>query len=226
LNKPPNFATLLTKSNKKCNTTYIKARDSEKPHFSGKVLDAAERAQRTLDAIGAPVVNMVAGSSSPAYRQLRWAKQAHLNPHDFEWCEVPGDPSAGLLPRFWKNAVVLGVNPDTMRSARAANSNRGERVDQAIVYEHNGIRVGVSSDDDDMIFGHQIIWDTPSRPGYLPSHDAATVAVRLGRGPLRVTMGLWFPDQKNLVVPSGVEIVEAGIPIDSLTDKYSHTALF
>lgn len=196
------------------------AGDPEKPHFSKAVLNTSERAQRMLGKIGAPLVNMVTGSSFSEYVQLQWAKQPHLNPEDFEWCEVPGDPDAGLVPRFWKKAAVLGVSVESYHSAwRTADTDKDgsrlhERMLQAVAYEAEGtIRIGTRQGNRTFQeFGVDHVWTD-------------TIAMRLGRGPLKATMGLWFPDRQELVIPDGVRVLEAALPIEDLADAYPYTRL-
>lgn len=184
----------------------------EQPHFSAKTIDIAEKAQRFQW-----LAKRVAASRSPAYVQLRWHKLPDVDPDSIDWAEtVPGDPKAGRLPRNWRNAVVLGISRKVLAGLSAHDPENDTYAKDVVAYESDGIvRVGVNPDSDHLFGG---------APYWYNGEDILTVAMRLGRGPLKAAMGQ-YSLAKGLMIPEGTIVVQPSIPNAEIANKYPHTQL-
>jgi hypothetical protein len=182
---------------------------SEQPHFSRRGLTAAERAQRVLGqtTIGRSLTKAVAGSSYPLYRQLDWHSPDYpFNPPDLEaTINVPGDKHAGIVPRFWHKAMVMAFPTEDLEKLRQDNFRSPQKRAVAYVAD-NTVHVG-----------------TQANEGYLferLTKNELTVAMRLGKGPLEATAGLWLPDERTFESVEHLRVVEEAIPITALVEKY------
>lgn len=191
------------------------ATTGEQPHFSSRVLDVAEKAQRVFGRTS--VGRWVTGSDAPAYLRLEWFR-LDVDPGSLHWArEVEGDPEAGRLPRNWNNAAILGVGKDDLAGMSAHEPGAGQWAKDAVAFESDGVvRVGINPEGD-RIFGGTT---QTGQEGML------TVAMRLGRGPLRATMGHFQPGSGEFFTPSGIVVLEEHIPNEAITaPDYPHTRL-
>lgn len=166
--------------------------------FSRRTLDLSEKFQEFGGKAVEPIVRAFAGSSNPAYTQLNWRKQAHLSRSDLGGVlTIDGDPEAGLLPRTWKTAVVLGTSQDELDRRAETASEFGELdVQEAVAYvSDDTVRIGTMPDSDDRLFARQ----HPFK--YF-------VAMRLGPKTLRATMGLWIPEDGEFIQGRNVHVYQ------------------
>lgn len=178
---------------------------SDKSHFSERTLDIAETGQRLLGRLGRPVVRALTGSSFPAYTQLKWSKQEHLDPDDYKWCHVDGDPGAGLLPRFWSKAAIIGAS--SAEFMEFYNEHKKENIDQAAVFVSDGVmRVGTEPRLAMSMFGRRVEGQNANN----------VLAMRIGKGTLQASIGLWLRDEQELFVPDSLTLIEEHVPINEL----------
>ncbi len=183
-------------------------RTAEKPAFSKRTLQVAERVQRLLGDVGEPVVRLFTGSSSPVYHQLRWFS-TNIDPSNIATVTAQGDPEAGRLARNWDNALVMMVGNRALEYA----SLWQEGGRQAVGYvSEDVLHVGILPET--VKFGHGIVPDT------------ATAAMRQGRNQLQATMGLWLAEEKRMVVPAELQLVDSLVPIGDLPCYHQGTPLF
>ena len=177
--------------------------------FSRRTLDFSEKFQELGGKVVQPIVWAVAGSSNPAYTQLQWRKQTHISPSDLGGVlTIDGDPEAGLLPRNWKNAVVLGTSQDELDQRAETASEFGELdVQEAVAYvSDDTVRIGTMPDSDDRMFARK----HPFK--YF-------VAMRLGPKVLRATMGLWIPENGEFIQGRKVNVYQIRSQ-DQIADTY------
>ena len=165
-----------------------------------------------------PPVRWAMRSNVPAYMKLSWFKLPDLDPESISWARtVPGDPEAGGFPRNWNNAAILGVHQGALANLQAHEPESGRWAKDAVAYEADGVvRVGVNPEDD-RIFGGV---------GREDQAGMLTVAMRLGKGPLRATMGHFQPVTGELFVPDSIVVLEEHIPNKEIgPPDYPHTRL-
>jgi hypothetical protein len=182
---------------------------SERPHFSKRFLIASEHAQRTIGqtSIGRSLTKAVAGSSYPLYRQLDWHTPDYpYNPPDLRaTIKVPGDRNAGRVPRFWRMATVIAFPTEELEELRIENFKSPQKRAVSYVAE-NTVHVG-----------------TQPNEGYLferYTKNELAIAMRLGKGPLEATVGLWLPDERTFESVGQLRVVEAAIPVSALVEQY------
>lgn len=183
----------------------------EKPHFSNPVLRASERARDLLwkSRIGRALDDVVSGSSSPAACKLSWSslriEQGRLTGGAIE---VPKDPHAGILPRGWTRSVIIAAE---LEELDWLYENAGsEPQHQAVGYiAKNTLHVGFN----------------PEGSLFDQSDKEAAVAMRLGRGSLIATMGLWLPGRRYFAGVTNPKAVETNFPIGALHTQYPSVRL-
>lgn len=188
-----------------------------KPHFSKAALNLGEKLQDTR------IGKWARHSDSPAAKYLRWFHLPDVDRDAIDWAEVPGDlrVKKRQLPREWKNAAILSTDSDEFdRLAAQANDDYGADrwARDAVLYEANGVvRIGINPNPEHHgVFGYESIEGSIS----------LTVAMRLGRGPLRAAMGLYRPDENALYTPSTAPtVVTPSIPNAEIPDRYPHMPL-
>lgn len=184
-----------------------KEKSPDRNHFGKRVLDISERAHRALGhtAAGRAVTSLVAGSSYDGYRQLDWYSR-NITSEVKTTIKVPGDPKAGPVPRFWKNAAVLAAPSEEVENLR------GRHYKEAVAYLSEGVlHVGALATE----------WALLE---HLSLKERA-IAMRLGRGPLEATMGIWLPNEKHFISVENIRTVEESIPIDNLAQRFARPGL-
>jgi hypothetical protein len=184
------------------------ARNTDRNHYSKRQLSWAERTQELIGRsgvgkVGKNLINITNGSRHPGYLQLNWFSK-RVDADVKAKIHVEGDQRAGLLPRLWMQSVLLQV--DRAEIEGMLEDNRGSQEATAYMSEdvaHVG-RLG------------------NKRNGILKatSPEASAVAMRLGKGSLDATVGIWIPEERHFESVQGVEVVEYPIHIDDLADRY------
>jgi hypothetical protein len=189
---------------------------AEQPHFSERTLNLAETSQRLLGSLGQPLVRAISGSSSPAYIQLEWSKQDQLNIDDYTWVGVPGDPQAGKIPRNWRRAAVLGTQWGALSKLYDKIDEPVHAMEALAFVADDSIRVGVKEN------GYSLF-----RSLLRPNENGkyAAVAMRLGRGPLQATMGLWLPEKEQLLAADDIEVITPSTSVRQLSSQYPRASL-
>jgi hypothetical protein len=179
----------------------------EKPHLSNATLSRSERLQQKFgnNRLGRAATRLAVGSRSPAYRQSIWRSES-ISALVLSTVKVPGDPSSGKLARNWDSALVMAVTDDDYAKLEKQVNHR-EPFEDAIAYiSEDVVHVGTQAIREGHLFA------------YISAEDLA-VAMRIGRGPLEATMGLWLPEQRAFVGAENVHIVEAKLPVNELPSK-------
>lgn len=155
------------------------------------------------------------GSDSDAFFYAKYGKVAVIKTGaEPEWIEVPADPDAGLIKSGHKRAVVLGVSKAAIHGIAIENHHR--ELTLAGAYSHKGVdhagRLPVG-----------ITFGKAEESG----EALFTIAMRMGPKPSQMSMGLVWEEPKTpiLLQPSGVHIVEMGVPTVDLSDRYPGTPL-
>lgn len=177
---------------------------AERPAFSKRMLDLGERAQHALghSALGGRLVGVVAGSRSPAYRQLDWFSR-DIEAEIYATASADGDPYAGRLPRNWHTAVVIATTVEELAKLEQKAGSRAYQPAVAYVAQ-NVVRVGVDPHDRGPLFG----WNAP---------DERAVGMRLGRGPLEAAMGIWLPDDRAFVSTASVHVAHKRVRVSEFS---------
>jgi hypothetical protein len=69
---------------------------------------------------------------------------------------------------------------------------------------------------------------TKATRGYLfeqLSEEEMAIGMRLGRGPLQATAGIWLPETESFVSVRHLRVVETAIPVNALIYEYPGMAL-
>jgi hypothetical protein len=169
-------------------------------------LDGGERFMRSFGhtALGSKVIRATTGSRSPVYRQTDWFSQGIS--HDIrDTAIVPGDPRAPMLRRNWNQVAIFAATEAELVDLKDQAGPDPFKEAVAFVAE-DVVRVGVKSTE-----------------GYLfenLTEEEVAIAMRLGRGPLEATMGLWLPDDRHFVSVENIRVVEAAVYQSSLPSDY------
>ncbi len=179
--------------------------DIEKPHFPRRVLSLAEDAQKALgnSAISKILISAVTGSSSPAYRQLKWESK-DVTADAFWRAMLPGDPSVRRLTpaRMWHNASVI----------KTANFEADPAWEQggveAIAYMSDGVTHVGTLPDEETLFN--------------PLNDKeVAIGMRLGSGAVDAAMGIWLPYERHFIgSPNEIQHAAPLTPVSTFQDKF------
>ena len=182
----------------------------EKSHFSNLTLAVGEKLQGLG---GTAIGKMFIGSTSPAYQRLRWKALKDVNPDEYDWAEVSGDPKAGRFPRGWSSAAILGAD----RSVRNGTGSSVRQHDAVAFVADRIVRVGFNPEDAYLFGGTN-----------LGGEEILTVAMRRGTGPLIAGLVMYEPGSDNFHMPAPTGVIESDISVDSLSARhplYPHTQL-
>jgi hypothetical protein len=186
---------------------------TEESHFSKFQLDLSERIGNT--ALGRSIAKPFVGSVSPAYRQLDWYSRNIT--YEIKSIErFHGDPLATKLPRFWTRAAVMASLEEEVNDLKETRGIVPPDHQEAVAYLSDDIwHVGIDHDQSPIL-------------GKLNKHDLA-IAMRLGKGPLIATMGLWSPIERHFVSVPNVEVINPWVYVgtfhQSLYEKYPSVLL-
>lgn len=186
------------------------SKDLSRNHYSKETLSLAERTQELIgnSKTGKALIHITNGSRHPNYLQLDWFS-AGVSANINDRISTFGDQNAGLLPRFWSNAVLLGVSSQEIE--KLIEDNPGSQ--EAAAYMSQDVtHVGVIKDDETQIL--EVLDETTSG-----------VAMRLGKRSLDATVGVWIPAERHFESVQGVEAIEQSIHIDELSSNYPSVQL-
>lgn len=128
-----------------------------------------------------------------SYTPVRWRHARMAVVADGDWAEFEAAPESGKTPRNYRMAAILNV--DSQKLDRAQEYYGGTH---AVAYAlGTAIMVGVMPENKS--------FSTESEPD-----EAYAVAMRIGRGVLRATAGLWL-SEGAIIVPAG-SVHKAPIP--------------
>lgn len=177
----------------------------ESAQKSNRILDIAEKLQDYVGFLSKPIT----GSPSPAYVQLSWGKQPQTDPSHLSWVEIPGNAEAGRIPRHWPTAAIIGTPSSMLTKIQP----RSTEVSQAVAYmaDDDIVRVGVLPEG--------------KRFGYASKAEHEAIAMRVGSGALRATMGLWLPESQQFIGPEEVVVLQTEVAIDKITRQYPDVIL-
>jgi len=152
---------------------------------------------------GRAFTKVIAGSYSPAYGQLDW-RAPHMS-RIRGTVAVSGDRYAGRLPRNWNRAMVMAFPIEELEDLKAHASTIAH--EEAVAYiSERVVHVG-----------------TKATQGYLferLNEEEMAIGMRIGRGPLEATPGIWLPDREAFSSVKHVRVVEAAIPVSALISEY------
>jgi hypothetical protein len=169
-------------------------------------LTVAERLQRPLGRIGAPLVRYVTGSDSPAYISLDWHSEHHMEPSMIRaWSYSSGDKHAGLSSRFWDMAVILSAETAQLEEAQQVNSEAEEAV--AYLDAVDRVHIGVM----------------PEKRALFAAIEESTargVAMRLGRGALRASVGYYDHRSHHFESAGAITASPTLVPTEQIAQIY------
>jgi hypothetical protein len=178
----------------------------------------AENVQQLQDiSVVKGLINVVAGSSSPAYKQARWHNvEEVIAAETGEPTALPvveADPEApvlsALIPRLKKNAVILEAGEGLIEASRGHKGPRKAVV--AYTYKEK-THVGDSP-------GEIVNFET-----HLPNTYRA--AMRSGRNNFGAAIGIWLLGESVFILPEDGQIIEENVPINILGTRYPGISLF
>ena len=180
--------------------------DPEKPHFSNTTLGVSERLQQVL---GGRLMSVFSGSDSPNYRQLNWFSR-RIETSIQSTINVPGNLLAGRLPRSWDIAVIMATRDEELDKL----TSYGDDQQEAVAYISKGVvHVGTHPEGDNLF-------------GFLDDNfEECAIAMRLGRGPLEATMGMWFPHDRHFMSVGSARVDTPEIHINRLPDEHPGMSL-
>ncbi|MDB5175169.1 MAG: hypothetical protein JWM81_27 [Candidatus Saccharibacteria bacterium] len=191
---------------------------NERPHFSERLLHIGEQAQHAIgqSALSKSVVRTLTGSRSPAYRQVVWqSRGVLLEDQDVETVHVAGNPNSALLARNWNIAAIIASEVVLLDNIRTEYAQF--KFQDAVAYIADGTaHVGILPDSSEALFG--VYAENPDDEITIPAERA--IAMRLGKGPLEVTMGIWVPSERLYVGAESVRVVEPIVPVDAVARDY------
>lgn len=173
--------------------------------------------EKTQEVAVRGLVNLIAGSRSPAYRQAKWFQVDQFVDESGRLASLPiaeADPkstfSTVLVPRFKKKAAVAGSGRLTMHDVLFEKGYPD--VSPVVAYIYNGVpHAGTLPNG---------IEDLGWTPPYW-----YTAAFRAGRSDFGVGIGAYVPSEKAVIIPADSRIIEQNIAISDLPDEYPGTPL-
>ena len=186
---------------------------TEEPHFSKTVLDLSERTHQAIghSKVGKAVTKAITGSPYPGYRQLDWYSRG-VTSEVKSTIKVPGDPHAGIVPRFWNRAAIMAMPRSDIRKVEQTRDLLPPSYKEAVAYiSDDVVHVGTMA--------------TESFLFELLNKEERATAMRLGKGPLEATMGLWIPKERHFISFDNVRVVEPAVFVSSLPQDYPGLAL-
>lgn len=134
-------------------------------------------------------------ADAPSYTPVRWQIAAQDVDSIRDWAEFEGNPDSGRIPRWYRTGAIINVERDTLDELQ---SNEGGWHAAAYALGSAIVVAEVPGG-----FGHE-----------MTDEDRYAVGLRIGRGTLQMTAGLWHPEDKRLVVPEdSLHRVET-VPVD------------
>jgi hypothetical protein len=180
----------------------------EKNHFSSSVLEVSEVMHNALghSTVGKVLTKAIAGSQSSSYRQMDWTSR-NITYRIKSTIKVPGDPEAGIVPRYWNRAAIMASPKHRVRDL---NDYKGGK--EAIAYiSDEVVHVGVLATEG-ALFGEL-------------NEEELAISMRLGKGRLEATMGIWLPDDREFLGVRNVRLVETSAFVPSLATNYPGISL-
>ena len=201
--------------------------NNEKPHFPRLTLGLAERASRNQ--IGRGVAKIVAGSSSRSYLQGEWYSElslADISTNVRKTAKVPGDSTAGWLPRNWANAMVMATPEEDLQKLYEETEYSPDHMfshQQAVAYiADDVVHVGIAP----FYIMHRKMAEFHSLFGRLEptgeDKSERAVAMRIGQGPLEATMGVWLAEDRHFVGVETLRVVADSVSMDQFSPR-DHT---
>jgi hypothetical protein len=196
---------------------------NEKPHFSERVLSISEQAQHAIghSAVSQAAVRAFTGSRSPAYRLLDWqSKGVQMEDHEIETVKVPGNPNATRLSRYWNVAAVIASEVALLDTIK--NEYAQFEIQEAVAYFTDGTaHVGTLQAAEGQLF--QPYAEDQNDEITIPAERV--IAMRLGKGPLEATMGIWVAEQRLFVASESIRVIEPIVPVDAVARDYPGVVL-
>jgi hypothetical protein len=201
--------------------------NNEKRHVSRLTLGLAERASRNQ--IGRGLAKIVAGSSSRSYLQGEWYSELSLRGMSTDvrkTVTVPGDPTAGKLPRNWRNAMVMAATDEALQKlyeeTEDSSSHWFDREHAVAYIADDIVHVGIAPQyilHRKVAEYHNLFRRMEPAGG---SKSERAVAMRIGQAPLEATMGLWLPDDRHFVGVETLRVVTDSVSMDQFS-PHDHT---
>lgn len=190
----------------------------EKFDTPSKAITIGENLQRLQNSSAIrSLIDIVAGSSSPAYRQARWyTVNDVISVETGEPAELPvaeADPEAPMLtiflPRLKKHAAIIEARESLHEAVQGYRGPR--RAVAAYTYQ-----------------GKTHVGDLPGEITNFKTSSPNTyrAAMRTGRSKFGAAIGVWLVRESVFVLPADSEVVENNVSIDVLTRRYPGIALF
>lgn len=146
------------------------------------------------------------GSTSPALIEVKWNDCPQIDPDEVDWCNITGDPEAGIgnIPRHWENVAVIGADRDSLPCGR---DPQGWGWDAVICLSEGRVKIGTKPNSY-RLFG--------STNGDCSDSAQAIVAICRSRGLIKVSPVMLEPDGE-IVIPEDTSILEKSIPTAQVT---------
>jgi len=187
-------------------------RNHEEGHFSSEQIKIGMDLQR-LDRPG--VVGNVyraardwwSGSESRAYVPVTWAPVDMLVNYgaDAKPVDVVGDPEAGLRPRTWRRSVIVGAGMTALQEIKDVFGGHGV---PAVGYQSDDINYAA-----ELPNGFGELEGDYHIPGVVEDGKALAAALRQGRKPGAVMLGIAYPEKGRLVIPPQAIIQELAVNV-------------
>jgi len=172
---------------------------SEGPHFSKRTLEFGAPISRTR--LGRIITQPFTGSGSP--NEIRAAWYANVHAEAEQWVSVPGDPNAGGWPRGWLNAMVMSTTEEEVQDLD--DTYRRSDAREAVAYRSEEIvHVGIHPNQV-ALFGRL------RKERFL---DEWAAGMRIGRGPLEASMGVWLPGEEAFIGASVLKLVHKEVHVN------------
>lgn len=150
-------------------------------------------------------------------QELKWSKTAQeIDRADDEvFWQVESGPqrNSGFLFRSQHptEATVMTANP-SLRSVVSQHAGRGALIKDAVVCVsgEGSVQVGVNEDREHLF-------------GAMPGDKRPAVAFGKAASERIVSLGLWLPEEQELILPSSTYVVEPSISLDELGSTHRFT---
>lgn len=122
-------------------------------------------------------------SNAPSYTPVTWQVASHDVESVDDWAVFVGDPAAGVIPRWYREGAIVNIEREALDDLQQREGGR-----HAAAYALGSmIMVGELPNG----FGHE-----------MTDEDRYAVGMRIGKGTLMMTAGLWLPEDRRLLVPA------------------------
>lgn len=178
----------------------------ERSHFSVLQHDVAERLSflSTVWPANKAVDWFQGADKTPAHSRIKWRSNLRTDIPQNR-VEVDGNPEAGYLIRNWSTALVMVGSEVELEELRG---ELGPDARDALAYIADDVpRVGVRYDGDRLFAVNEALQNVYG-------------AMRIGRGPLVATMGIWSPDQDRFVGLRNIVADKTAAPVSTLHEMY------